>query len=61
MGDRIELRERDWFQDAYIRCAALIMFAVMMETTPPNSVTVIEAQLERAYKRGVADAKAGRV
>lgn len=54
------MRDRDWFQDAYIRCAAIVMRAVMSGMTPRDSVTVIEGQLERAYKRGVADAKAGR-
>lgn len=58
---RHRLRDRDWFQDAYIHCASLIMRGVMFGMTPEDSVSVIEGQLERAYKRGVADAKAGRV
>lgn len=54
------LRQRGWFQDAYIRVAALIMIAVMSERTPPDSVAVIEAQLERAYWRGVRDERLGK-
>jgi hypothetical protein len=54
------LRRRRWFQDAYIRCASMVMAGVMAGRTPSDTVAVIEAQLERAYRRGVADAKAGR-
>ncbi len=54
------LRRRDWFQDAYIRIASLIMVGVMSRNTPQDSVSVIEEELERAYRRGVADEKAGR-
>jgi hypothetical protein len=54
----LPLRRRPWFQDAYIRCAALIMIAVMSERTPSESVEVIEGQLERAYKNGRRDERA---
>ncbi len=56
----IPLRRREWFQDAYIHCAAIVAQAVMFKTTPPDTVKVIETQLERAYKMGVRDGKSGK-
>jgi hypothetical protein len=53
----IPLKQRPWFQDAYIRCASLIAAGIMSKKTPPNSVSVIEEQLERAYKMGRRDAR----
>lgn len=56
---RHPIRDRDWFQDAYIRVAAVVVAAVMSQKTPPSTVSVIEEQLHRAYRRGLADGRKG--
>ena len=56
----MDIHKRNWYQECSGTLAGLVAASVMMGTTPSDAGTLIDQQLERAYKRGVADAKAGR-
>lgn len=57
---RHDVTRRGWFTEAHAMIAGVIAAAVIHKTTPPHAPRVIEEQLLRAYRRGVADQKAGR-
>jgi hypothetical protein len=54
------VRKRPWFADAHGQIAGVVAACVMRGEVPPFAAEKIAEQLERAYRRGVADAKAGR-
>lgn len=55
-----DVRRRRWFGEAHATIAGVIAACMMGGRVVPAASQVITEQLERAYRRGVADAKAGR-